>query len=73
MRADPIRNWDVKVYRKFKLYERLNMNVSVDLLNLTNHTQFGAPNLTVTDPKFGQVTATANQPRFIQGNIRFDF
>ena len=73
VRADPIRNWDVKVYRKFKLYERLNMNVSVDLLNLTNHTQFGAPNLTVTDPKFGQVTATANQPRFIQGNIRFDF
>jgi hypothetical protein len=35
LRADPIRNWDVRIFRRINLYERLNMNVSVDLLNMT--------------------------------------
>jgi len=73
LRADPIRNWDVRIFRRFNLYERLNLNLSADLLNMTNHTQFSAPNLTVTSADFGKLTGTANQPRFIQLNLRIDF
>ncbi|MBZ5623766.1 MAG: carboxypeptidase regulatory-like domain-containing protein [Acidobacteriia bacterium] len=73
LRADGIRNWDVRVYRKFRLHERLNLNFSVDLENMTNHTQFSAPNIGVTASNFGTVTGQANQPRIIQLNGRIEF
>ena len=47
LRADSIRQWDLKIYRKFVIHERLNFNIGLDALNLTNHVQFGAPNITV--------------------------
>ena len=46
---------------------------AADLLNLPNHTQFAAPNITPTSADFGKVTAVANQPRFIQMNFRLEF
>jgi len=73
LRADGIRNWDVRIYRRFNIYERLNANFSVDMLNLTNHTQFAGPNLTLTASNFGTVTSQANQPRAYQFNLRLDF
>jgi hypothetical protein len=73
LRADGVRNWDVRIYRKFRLYERLNLNASVDLMNMTNHTQFSAPNIGVTASNFGTVTGTSNQPRIIQLNGRIEF
>ncbi len=73
LRADPIRQWDVKVYRRFTLHERLNLNIGVDALNLTNHTQFGAPVLTPTATNFGAVTSQANGSRQLQMNVRIEF
>lgn len=73
LRADGIRNWDVKVYRRFTLRERLNLNLSVDLLNLTNHTQFNSPVITPTATNFGFVTSQANAPRNLQLNARIEF
>jgi hypothetical protein len=73
LRADPIRQWDVKIYRKFTLHERLNMNLGVDALNLTNHVQFGAPVLTPTTTNFGAVTTQANGARQLQMNVRVEF
>lgn len=73
LRADPIRNWDTKIYRRFILYERLNMNLAVDMLNMTNHTQFSAPNTTVTATNFGWVTGQANGARQLQLNVKIEF
>jgi hypothetical protein len=73
LRADPIRSWDLKLYRKFTIHERLNMNIGIDALNLTNHTQFGAPNLTPTSTAFGSVTSQANGARQLQMNARIEF
>jgi hypothetical protein len=73
LRADPIRQWDVKIYRKFTLHERLNLNLGVDALNLTNHVQFGAPVLTPTATNFGAVTTQANGARQLQMNVRVEF
>jgi hypothetical protein len=73
LRADPIRQWDVKIYRKFRLHERLNMNIGVDALNLTNHVQFGAPVLSPTATNFGAVTSQANGARQLQMNVRVEF
>jgi hypothetical protein len=73
LRADAINNWDVRIYRKFPLYERLNVSFSVDLMNALNRVQLSAPTVTPTSSLFGQVTAQANGPRQIQFNIRADF
>jgi hypothetical protein len=73
LRADPIRQWDVKIYRRFVLHERLNMNLGVDALNLTNHVQFGAPSLSPTATNFGAVTSQANGARQLQMNVRVEF
>jgi hypothetical protein len=73
LRADPIRQWDVKVYRRFVLHERLNMNFGIDALNLTNHVQFGAPVVSPTATNFGAVTSQANGARQLQMNIRVEF
>jgi hypothetical protein len=73
LRAAGIRNWDTKIYRRFTLHERLNMNFSVDMLNMTNHTQFGSPVVTPTATNFGFVTNQLNGPRDLQLNVRLDF
>ena len=73
LRADGIRNWDTKIYRRFVLHERLNMNFAVDMLNMTNHTQFGGPNITVTATNFGCVTGQSNGARQLQLNVRIEF
>ncbi|HLH18781.1 MAG TPA: carboxypeptidase-like regulatory domain-containing protein, partial [Bryobacteraceae bacterium] len=43
LRADGIRNWDTKILRRFPIHERLGLVVALDMLNMTNHTQFTAP------------------------------
>jgi hypothetical protein len=73
LRGDAIRNWDTKIYRRFTLYERLNMNFGLDMLNMTNHTQFSNPNITVTATNFGYVTGQANGARQLQLNLRIEF
>jgi hypothetical protein len=78
LRADAIRNWDTKIYRRFTLYERLNLNASLDLMNMTNHTQFNAPGVNPTSTTFGQVSggsteSQGNAPRLIQLNLKIEF
>ena len=73
LRNDSLHNWDTKIFRRFQLYERLNLNFSVDLMNMTNHTAFGGPVVTPTASNFGQMTSQANAPRQIQLNMRIEF
>jgi hypothetical protein len=73
LRVDPVRNWDAKILRNFKIYERLSLETAVDLLNLTNHTQFGGPNITVTNAQFGQLSNQTNSGRIIQCDIHVRF
>jgi len=73
LRNDPVRNWDAKILRSFRLYERLSLETALDLLNVTNHTQFGSPNITVTAVQFGQLSSQSNSGRIIQCNIHLRF
>ena len=73
LNEDGIRNWDVKVQRRFHVYERLNTSLSVDLLNATNHTNFSGPNTDPTNRDFGKVTSQRGLSRIIQLNLRIDF
>jgi hypothetical protein len=73
LRADSINNWDIRIQRKFYLYERLNASFAVDLLNAANRVQYAAPTVTPSSTSFGQVTSQANGPRQIQFNLRVEF
>jgi hypothetical protein len=73
LRSDGLRNWDAKILRKFTIHEDIAFVVSVDLLNLTNHTQFTGPNLTVTSSAFGSLTGQSNAGRILQFATRIQF
>jgi hypothetical protein len=73
LRSDGIRNWDAKILRRFALHENVAFVVSCDLLNLTNHTQFTGPNLTVTSSSFGSLSGQSNAGRILQFATRLQF
>jgi len=73
LRADGIRNWDIRVQRRFRIHERLATSFSADLLNATNHTNFSGPNLDPTNTDFGRVTNQRGLSRLIQFNLRVEF
>jgi hypothetical protein len=73
IRSDGIRNWDVKILRRFRMAERAAITVAADFLNATNHTNFTAPNVDPTNANFGRVTAQNGLPRVIQFTGRLEF
>jgi len=75
LRADGIRNWDMKIERIFPILpERgIQAKFSVDFLNATNHTNFSGPNTDPTNANFGRVTSQRGLPRVIQFNLRVEF
>ncbi len=73
LRSDGLRTWDVKILRKFRIYERLAFSAAVDLLNATNHTNFGGPQTDPTNLNFGRVTSTNGYSRVIQLTGRIEF
>lgn len=57
LRVDGIRNWDVKVLRRFRIAVGVRLAFSADLLNATNHTNSGAPQMNPANTNSGKVTA----------------
>lgn len=73
MRADGIRNWDLKLLRNFQITEGVRFVLAMDALNATNHTNFAAPDVDPTSTTFGQVRSTVGAPRVLQLNLRIEF
>jgi hypothetical protein len=71
---------DMMISKKFPLGKGKNLRIDINGYNVTNQAQYGMPNLSdVTsinngsDPTFGQITYTVNNPRQFQGAARFTF
>ena len=73
LRADGFRGWDVKILRRFRFAERANFSVAADMLNLTNHTNFGQPVTNPTNRDFGRVTGQQGVGRTLQFTGRLEF
>ena len=73
LRADGVRNWDVRIERLFPISKSFQARISVDILNAPNHTNFGSPNTDTTSRNFGRVTGQRGWPRAIRFNQRVEF
>jgi hypothetical protein len=73
LRSDGFRGWDTKILRRFRLAEQANLSIAADILNLTNHTNFGAPVTNPTNLNFGRVTGQQGVGRTLQFTGRFEF
>jgi len=74
VRANGINNWDLALYKGFRLHESLNFELRAEASDAMNHPHFAAPNTTPTSPAFGQVTSTvAAQQRVITVGARLIF
>lgn len=66
-------NWDVSLFKEFKLRETVNAQFRAEALNVFNTPQFRAPNTSFGSASFGVITQQANFPRYIQLGFRVFF
>jgi hypothetical protein len=73
-------NWDLSLYKTFKVKERASFQLRWEAYNAFNHTQYNAVNTSAifnasklqTNQLFGSVAGTADA-RVMQGSLRFSF
>jgi len=64
---------DLGIKRTFPIYEQIQLQFEVDMLNATNHVVWGSINGGVGGSSYGYVTSVANQPRDFQLSGRLSF
>jgi hypothetical protein len=80
IRGPGLNDWDVSIFKDFRIQERLRLQLRSEFYNFFNHTQFSAINTTAQfnaagaqlNTQFGQYTAAQN-PRIIQLAVRVQF
>ncbi|MSV29502.1 MAG: hypothetical protein EXQ52_12290 [Bryobacterales bacterium] len=70
IRSDGTRNWDVSLFKDFRIVERLRLQFRGEFLNAFNTPRFGNPNTNVTSSSVGVITSQANAPRQIQFGMK---
>jgi len=58
VRADGINVTDLSLFKTFRLYERIRLQLRGEAEGVMNHPNFAAPNLAPTSSLFGSVNAT---------------
>jgi len=56
IRADGINNFDLSLFKNFRIHEQLRAQFRLETFNTLNHVQLGAPNTTPTSTAFGTIT-----------------
>jgi hypothetical protein len=59
---------DFSVFKNTRIYERLNLRLTVDMFNVFNHPSWGTPNATS-----GAINSMASSPRLFQFGARLEF
>jgi hypothetical protein len=73
IRTDGIFNWDLSVFKNFRVTERLRLQFRAEALNAFNTPRFSGPNTSVTSSSFGVISSQANAPRQIQFGLKLMF
>jgi hypothetical protein len=56
IRADGINNFDLSLFKNFRLSERGTLQLRFEGFNALNHVQFAAPNTNPVNAAFGSIT-----------------
>jgi Carboxypeptidase regulatory-like domain/TonB dependent receptor-like, beta-barrel len=70
IRNDGVRNFDLSIFKEFRVAERVNVQFRTEMLNAFNTPRFGSPNTTVTAGAFGVINSQANAPRQVQFGLK---
>lgn len=73
LRAPGIRNWDLSIFKEWRVKERATVQFRTEAFNASNTVRFSAPNTTVTSNQFGQISTQANSPRQVQFGLKLLF
>jgi hypothetical protein len=73
VRQDHIRNWDMTVNKRLKIYERSEFVLVGHFYNLLNSAYFGGPDASVTSATFGRNAGVINAPRRIEVGAKITF
>jgi hypothetical protein len=65
-------NYDAALHKTFPFGERRRLTFRLEMFNALNHTTFGTPNATVTNPNFGRILS-AGAARNIQLALKYAF
>jgi hypothetical protein len=72
-RQDVVNNLNSSILKDFAFGERVKLQYRFEAYNTTNHTQFGAPNVTPSSGSLGLITSQQNTPRVLQQGLRLIF
>ena len=70
IRVDGVRNFDLSLFKDFRVVERVRVQFRAEFLNAFNTPRFGGPNTSVTSSSFGVISSQANAPRQIQFGLK---
>ncbi|MFN7931688.1 MAG: TonB-dependent receptor [Bryobacteraceae bacterium] len=73
IRTDGTYNFDLSVFKHFRLTEVWKVEFRAEALNAFNTPRFGGPNTSVTSSSFGAVTSQGNAPRQVQFGLKVLF
>ncbi len=71
-RGPGLQNWDVALFKRFRITERHNFELRGEAFNVANQAQFLNPVSNIGSPLFGRITTTRD-PRLIQISARYFF
>ncbi len=66
-------NWDISLYKNVLIRDRVNAQFRAETYNTFNTPWFAGPNTSFGSASFGQITAQANFPRYLQLGLRIGF
>lgn len=67
-------DWDMSIFKDFRLTERFRLQFRSDFFNTINHPSFNNPASNISVPtQVGQIFSTSSAPRSIQFALRLSF
>ena len=65
-------NWDMSLFKNFRLNERFNIQFRTEAFNVWNHASFRSPNTNASAREYGTIS-DAGPPRLIQFGLKLLF
>ncbi len=73
LRGPGYANWDVGIFRQFRITEKVNLQFRAESFNFTNTPHFNNPNGDITSSNFGRVTSALGDQRQFRFGLRLGF